>query len=177
MNLNLYRMIWLVIYLQMFLQLPFHYSNPHVKVGQVEKHQNTTCLSLTAGIGLYTWLTPHPSVCLTVSLSLSLSLSVLCLCQFIIKSVYYGHTRLTTSHTCIFWVATQDTHTRACMPKRSEWIFPLHFPILDCPSSRAARSSGQPLWRPGTKSSDPSVLVRDGQESGLFFCMFFCWGS
>ena len=51
------------------------------------------------------------------------------------------------------------------------------YPILGCPSSRAARSSGQPLWRPGTKSSDPSVLVRDGQESVLFFCMFFCWGS
>src|SRR4029434_6067495 len=81
----------------------------------------------------------------------------------------YIHTHTHThTHTHIH----TRTHTHAERGRS-----PLHFPILDCPSSRAARSSGQPLWRPGTKSSDRSVLVRDGQESGLFFCMFFCWGS
>ena len=48
-------------------------------------------------------------------------------------------------------------------------MYPLHFPILGCPSSRAARRSGQRLWRPGTKSSDHVRLgqVRAGECSVL----------
>src|SRR4029434_6079849 len=72
-----------------------------------------------------------------------------------------------------FRVATQDTHTHA---EEVAVNLSSDFPILDCPSSRAARSSGQPLWRPGTKSSDPSVSVRDGQESVLFFLHVFLLG-
>src|SRR4029434_8532626 len=56
----------------------------------------------------------------------------------------------------------------ACSPCVHKGFPPQKNMTLDCPSSRAA------FMRPETKSSDPSVLVRDRV---LFFCMFFWMGK
>ena len=51
-----------------------------------------------------------------------------------------------------------DTHTHA-----TGEICPLPLTHPSCPFSRAARSSGQPLWRPGTK---PSAHIQSWSGTG-----------
>ena len=77
--------------------------------------------------------------------------------QFIVAQTAHSNT-----HVHFRWRHRTHTHTQSGRG-RSEFFLCI-FPTLDCPSSR---SSGQPLWRLGTKSSDLSVLVRDRQECSV----------
>src|SRR4029434_2630046 len=61
----------------------------------------------------------------------------------------------THTHAGLHVQAHTHTHTHTHAGLHVQAIFPLHFPILDCPSSRAARSRGQPLGARG-----PSEVIR-----------------
>src|SRR4029434_8381288 len=79
----------------------------------------------------------------------------------------------------VIYIWRRPGHTTHTRTRRTEvavnFLFCL-YPIPDRPSSRILQEQWAASQRPGTKSRDPSVLVRDGQESVLFFCMFFLLG-
>src|SRR4029434_4500528 len=76
--------------------------------------------------------------------------------------MFYCHTaRHTTPHT--FGGDTGHTHTHADEVAGEICLQPM----LNCPTSRAARSSGQPLW--------PRRQSQERQSQDLFFCSSACF--
>src|SRR4029434_2198389 len=79
----------------------------------------------------------------------------------------------TNTHTCTHTHTHTHTHMQAEVAVNfSSAFFPSRTVLPPVPQEQWAA-----FRRPGTKSSDPSFLVRDGRESVLFYGMFFCWGS
>src|SRR4029434_2789250 len=79
-------------------------------------------------------------------------------------------------HTRAFfgWRHRTHTHTHTHSEEVAVKCILCIYPILGCPSSIAAKSSGQLVSARGP--SESSVLVRDGQECSVLFACFFCWG-
>ena len=79
-------------------------------------------------------------------------------------SLLWSHTTHNITHVHFLGGDTGHTHTHTHTHSEEVAVKCILciYPILGCPSSRAARSSGEPLWRPGTKSSD-HVCLGQGQ--------------
>ena len=91
-------------------------------------------------------------------------------CVFFKVKVMYFLPHSKTHNTPVHWAATQDTHTHA--EDVTGGNCPLLFTHPELPFLTASQKQWAAfLWRPGTKpSARVQSLVRDGQESDLFFC-------
>src|SRR4029434_5478321 len=87
---------------------------------------------------------------------------VCCAYFSLLSSQFIMVTHDSQHHTRAFFGWRHRTHTRAHAEEVAVKCILCIYPILGFPSSRAARSSGEPLWRPGTKSSD-HVCLGQGQ--------------
>src|SRR4029434_3146061 len=98
-------------------------------------------------------------LCFSLSLSLSVHLRPSSTSLSLSLSLSLSHT-LTHTHTHRCNRRRHRTHTHTSeLPVNASEICPLPLTHPSCPSSRAARSSGQSLWRPG---------ILTGPKQGLF---------
>src|SRR4029434_5284502 len=79
------------------------------------------------------------------------------------------HKRLTATHTCYIW-RRHRTHTHTRRPEVAVHLTSAFNPSRIVPPPGSSRSSGQLLSARGP--IEPSVSVRDGQESSVLFACF-----